>query len=243
MAEITMDVSEYNVILENKKLLEEALEREKYLNNEIQKLKEERIEALEQSSQKVSVVSTKRIIETVSVIEDPKEVFANILTQIGFSYRDVEYVKHSNINFEKLLYRIFKKRDIEEDLGKTVSYKGFDEVEKVLEDKIRAEFLDKIEEAEKVLGREMLWRKDSESMKLKVSSLLDEIQNLQKEKTSLSEKLETALNNVEIEEKYNKLFKKMERLKEVVKDGCGIFTIGTYTKRINDIIYDYNREK
>lgn len=53
MAEITMDVSEYEAMKKNERLLEESLENERTLRTELEKLKEEKIKALEDATMKV----------------------------------------------------------------------------------------------------------------------------------------------------------------------------------------------
>jgi len=53
MAEIKMDVSEYELLKENKAQLEKALEREKELNSNIETLNKEKIKVLEDAKMKV----------------------------------------------------------------------------------------------------------------------------------------------------------------------------------------------
>ena len=55
MAEIKMDISEYEIMKENKTLLENALKREKQLNNEIKKLHEEKIQTFEDAKHKIVI--------------------------------------------------------------------------------------------------------------------------------------------------------------------------------------------
>ena len=35
----------------------------------------------------------------------------------------------------------------------------------------------------------------------------------------------------------------LERVKKVTKRGCGLFGVGEYTRKINDVLYDDNRTK
>lgn len=52
MAKITMDTSEYEALKENKTLLEKSLENERKLQEQITKLSDEKIKALEDAKMK-----------------------------------------------------------------------------------------------------------------------------------------------------------------------------------------------
>ena len=61
MATITMDTSEYEVLMDKMNLLEKSLEREKELQDKISELKDENIKALENSKMKVvKITKTER---------------------------------------------------------------------------------------------------------------------------------------------------------------------------------------
>lgn len=60
MAEIKMDISEYELLKENKGLLEESLLRERELSEQITKLNQEKIAALEEAKMKVVKITTTR---------------------------------------------------------------------------------------------------------------------------------------------------------------------------------------
>jgi hypothetical protein len=79
MAEIKMDVSEYEAMKENASLLKEALGREKELGEQIKKLNQEKIQALEKIPNKVVHTITQNIYEEVCLQKDPREIAYNML--------------------------------------------------------------------------------------------------------------------------------------------------------------------
>ena len=75
MATVTMDNSEYELLKENIRLLEESKKRENELSKEVEKLQDEKIKALEESSNSVSIIN--KTIETQGFYlkENPKVTF------------------------------------------------------------------------------------------------------------------------------------------------------------------------
>ncbi len=63
MAEIKMDISEYEIMKENKKLLENSLEKERELQEQIKKLNDEKTKVLENAKMKVVKISRTEITE------------------------------------------------------------------------------------------------------------------------------------------------------------------------------------
>ena len=78
MAEIKMDLSEYEVLIENKNLYKQGLEREKELNNKLDLLNKEKIKILEESKMKVVKTIKKEILETTSVMVSSVEFIRNV---------------------------------------------------------------------------------------------------------------------------------------------------------------------
>jgi hypothetical protein len=90
MGKIEMDLSEYDKMQENKRLLEASLDKERSLGDRIKELEEEKRKALEDSAHKVTKI-TKTVLEehTVGVIDsrgivrsgiDHQQTFMNILS-------------------------------------------------------------------------------------------------------------------------------------------------------------------
>jgi len=240
MAEIKMDMTEYNSIMENKKLLEEALEREKELNKEIQKLKEEKIQVLENNSKKVSVITTKKKEHVVRTAYNAEEVFKHILYDLGVSYRTVQNLDFVGVDFNRYIDKFFITSVVEEEQDKQIVYKGLDEVEQIVEDKLRAEYLNKIENADAVLKREVLWRREEESKRLEIYSLRNSVKELESENKSLKDEIKNLKEKVNDTRKLKELENKIEKLKKATKGGCGLFGVGEYTRKINNILYEDN---
>ena len=243
MAEITMDMTEYTSIMENKKLLEQALEREKELNKEVQKLKEEKIQVLENNSKKVSVVITKKSEQIVRAVHDAKEVFKHILYDLGVSSRGVNQLDLVGVDFNKYINRLFITSTLENEEDKQIAYKGLDEIEQIVEDRLRAEYLNKIENADAILKREILWRREEESKRLEINSLRASVKELESENKSLKKEIENLKDKVNDTSKLNILENKIESLKKVTREGCNLFGVGEYTRKINNILHNEDRTK
>ena len=84
-----MDASEWEAMKKVEKLLEEAVEREKVLSSEVEKLQQEKIKALEDNARMVTIKKEVTIVETVQCKTDPRLVmerfFGMIASQINHS--------------------------------------------------------------------------------------------------------------------------------------------------------------
>ena len=78
MAEIKMDLSEYEVLIESKNLYKQGLEREKELNNKLDLLNKEKIKILEESKMKVVKTIKREILETTSVMVSSVEFIRKV---------------------------------------------------------------------------------------------------------------------------------------------------------------------
>ena len=92
MAKIEMDVSEWDIMKENKALLEKSLETEKELNKEIKRLNEEKIEILELTKKKVVSYSTKTIQEVLFAKSLNFELLSSILVESGLATQSAKEV-------------------------------------------------------------------------------------------------------------------------------------------------------
>lgn len=149
MAKIEMDISEYEIMKENKVLLEKALEKERSLHEQIKKLNEEKMYALLEA--KMKVVKT---VETTSndyiyeVRPDSSSVWMDIYSYFG--------VRNNNNNFthdlSKIVDLFFRKTNIKSEPKITVTTHGLDDIKKEIkakvESKISLEQRNKLESAE-----------------------------------------------------------------------------------------------
>lgn len=79
MAKIEMDISEYEAMKENKKMLEDSLNRERELSSKIDKLKEEKIEALKEAEKKVIKYTEVQNIDCILQRRPDKQIISELM--------------------------------------------------------------------------------------------------------------------------------------------------------------------
>ena len=146
MATVQMDSSEYELMKENKELLEQALKREKSLSEEIDRLNKEKIKVLEESSKKISIIRKNKNEEYVMITNNSYnnlENFYDLIRNAGnrnslqpckfdFDYMiknlftrtktvDAEQISYEIVGLDEARTEIEKK--LREDLDKEVKYK------------------------------------------------------------------------------------------------------------------------
>lgn len=102
MAKITMDSSEWEAMKKVERLLEESLVREKELSANVEKLQQEKIEALEANEKMVTIKKTVISSETIQCKNDPdlimRRLFGIIANGINESIRSKRGVGHVSID-------------------------------------------------------------------------------------------------------------------------------------------------
>jgi hypothetical protein len=107
MAKIEMDISEYEIIMENKKLLEESIQRERSLNDKIEELNKEKIKALEDAKMKVIKIEKTEMTEWTLNLKDDLSIwrelwrFATNGNQIPNMPDYIRFGRISDMFFEK----------------------------------------------------------------------------------------------------------------------------------------------
>lgn len=209
MAKIEMDLSEYKLIEETKKFLEEAVKREQTLTAEIKELhqekitlNEEKLKAYEKAS--MSVAYIKRHVNEEYCYGEPTEKVSRILTSfIWNNAGNFHSALDNNDIVGKLLKDILREipKTKHERSSETVEYKGVDEFKDDLKDKLQKEL-------------------DSD-IKLKLeryAEMIVDIANLKGEsegKARRIEKLENQLANSDKELEFNKT--QLDSLRELFK--------------------------
>lgn len=208
MAEIKMDLSEYEVLIENKNLYKQGLEREKELNNKLDLLNKEKIKILEESKMKVVKTIKREVLETTSVIVSGVEFIRRVRVFLtNFPYGA------SDDNFKKFLQQLFVtkklpaiteseetyiigldevKKDIREDLEKNLS-RNIREKLSFIDDFIeQKEFL--IKEKENLFSENSDLKKEIERLNLTIINLNTTIE-IEKEKNFNLWKIKHVLKN------------------------------------------------
>ena len=104
MAEIKMDVTEYELMKDKARLLEESLKREKELNGQIAKLKDEKIQALEDAKYKVvTVTKTEHTEHTLAKVSNKGELVSKLKEILVHLTSNHPYLEYANI----IIYEIY----------------------------------------------------------------------------------------------------------------------------------------
>lgn len=134
MAKITMDTSEYEVMKENKKLLENSLEKERSLQEEIKKLNEEKLKALEDAKMKIVKISKTERTDFVMKRRDDHEVWGRLFQVLGVSYHTRV---HEWMSVDSLIEAFFQR-------GTSISHPPVTEVTTHGLDEIKAEIREEL---------------------------------------------------------------------------------------------------
>jgi len=204
MAKVTMDDSEYELLKENKRLLEEALSETKRQQAEIDRLNKEKLEILENSKMKVTKVTRLETYESVWI--DQPEVFA--LEQLNRNLTRHFNSYGTNVSFKSVksvIDTFFKRVVTTSDPKIEITTLGLDEVRKEireeLQSKIDSDIKDKLANADKALEAYSILSKT-------VDDLREENYNLSKYNSDLIDhnvKLKDAESNLsKLESKYQR---------------------------------------
>lgn len=143
MAEVTMSLDELRLMEKNSKLLEQALIKEEKLNEEIIKLKEEKIKALETNEKTVTIIEEIHVAESL-MCQVSLDNLMHRLSQYFESYRIGRISQYDIIDEVKRVQDLFytqkhELRTTGEGTYKTVTHKGLDQVKKdIAEDYVKS---------------------------------------------------------------------------------------------------------
>lgn len=195
MATIKMDVSEYEALKETQELLKESLKKEEALKEEIQRVRDEKIEALEAAQKKV--IKTIRVIrqENITVRKPAYEIteaFKRLIKQTdGFV---------GSYDVGTLINACFKTTIVETDpVQEDTSYQGFTETKIELRNQIRDEIEDEVKEKIEKFDDFSI---ENYNLKNNVDTLQHRINALEGQKQELENSLELA----------HRKFKKIEEI-------------------------------
>lgn len=171
MAKVEMDISEYEMMKENKKLLENSLEKERILQEEIKKLTDEKLKAYEDAKMKVVKTTTTEHNEYVMVKNNPHDIVRKLGSLLGIN--GLNYFKTpSEFSIDNLISTFFTVVKTKSFPTTTVETVGLNEIK---------------EDIRKELNGEI-----NESIKTKLENydkLLEENSNLVKENKDITDSL------------------------------------------------------
>lgn len=144
MAKIEMDLSEYEKMMEVKKLLENSLEKERELEKEIRSMNDARIQTLKDAEMKVIKISRKEVVEYPIQKIESRYVISEFLKRLGTR----EVPPHICNTYIEDLGDIFFRKDkvISYPSEETITMHGLDEIRKEIRDSVEKDIREELEE-------------------------------------------------------------------------------------------------
>ncbi len=228
MAKIEMDISEYEIMKENKKLLENSLETERKLSEEIKKLQEEKLKALEDA--KMKVVKINRTIITEHVIQKTGSSISNFIDSVfngNFIHR------HSTLDKNLIFNKCFDYIKSESTPYEEITVHGLDSIRAELREDIvknlDRDITDKVKRAEKIF-------EESNKIFDKNNVLISENELLVKTNKNLIEELELKSKNIENLKKFEENSIKFHNIKHILRNGYTIWNMNKLLKEISKFL-------
>lgn len=214
MAIIKMDVSEYETLKENAKLLQTSLDREKELQSQIQKLNQEKIKALEDAKMQVVHITKTEHTEYLLYKKEPADVIKNLLNFLKINGNHYSISTLADHTVPKIQETFFDK-------AKTVSFpneeyttKGLDDVKAEIRIQLNKELSEDIKQ--KLQSAELNQAKYSEVVN-KVKTLENELTKKQKSIDSLDASFTDLTEKLEESKKYTSTLQNYEQKIEEIK--------------------------
>lgn len=191
-----MDISEYEEMKKNATLLEASLKRETELSSKIDKLNQEKIEAMEQAQKSVTIITKTEINEYLHSKIDVHTA-KEIITQVARVLNDKTGPMSFSMDYspqrmiEHLAERLFTKEKItsvDED-NKTIVFKGLDEVKEMIREEFSKKFKLELEDLNTLRTVNEKLRKQNQSLTTENDIHLKNVKALERENKVLKLKL------------------------------------------------------
>lgn len=239
-----MDISEYDIMRENKTLLEKSLENERLLQKDIEKLQKEKIKALEDAKMKVVKITKSEKTEYVYLTNDPYESYRNLTRFLGLNPNEHSQFVKNNLSYEILIDSFFKRTTNYSPTTEEITLHGLDEIKVELRENIKKELnreiQNKLEEAEEMFSEHSKLLESNQKLISNNDDLSKYNKNLLEEKEKLESQLKTQKETIEkelrdsiikeVSEKVEKeitegqtSIKIVNKIKEILGDGYGLF--------------------
>lgn len=242
MAKIEMDVSEYEAMKENKRLLEQSLERERELKDQVDKLNDEKIQAVEDAQKKVVKIRKKTITEHKVVKRPYDDIVRNFYA--WYSERDMfrgvysEYEQERNLN--RLIDWMFDTvtSETDDDGIEEVTTHGLEQVKHEIAEEYKAsmdkKYAQRLEDAKEAL-------EVNNKLHEKISELRTEYDQVSSSNEFYSKRTEelTKENN-ELEEFIESIGLQSNKIHSLVSEEFHIFNAYSKLKRIHETVKDSN---
>jgi len=217
MAKIEMDISEYEIMKENKKLLEDSLNKERELQKQVEQLTKDKIKALEDAKMKVVKITKSEVTEhLLRKRVDETYVFRELLHVLGIDYRYSQH-KPDFIHIDHLQNTFFEKvKSFSMPIEETTTC-GLDEIKVEIREELKAKMDDdikcKIQNAETALSKNDELLKENKTLSTDNNLFIEKNKKLTEQCDELTKKL------TEIENGNETLVK----VKDTLKNGYGVW--------------------
>ena len=222
MGTIEIDISEYEAMKENKRLLEDSLKNERGLQEQIKKLSEEKTKALEDAKMKVVKIKKSEVTEHVLRKRNDDLIYRELFHLVGSSmggYMDRRGLK-SEIEYlstEQLIDLFFERAKSYSTPYEETTTHGLDEIKAEIRDVLMSEMTEDTKHKIKAAEAALLRNDDL----FKENRLLTKENNLLVEKNKrLVERCDEVLNKLD---KAENDVKTLSKVKDILKDGYGLW--------------------
>lgn len=220
MAKIEMDMTEYDLMRENKKLLEESLKKERELEKQIANLTKEKIDALENAKMRVVKTKKSEITEHLLRKRDDQSIWRELWNLMGIDYRDQrQYLPpiNSYLNISRLGDTFFEKATSISMPVEEITTHGLDEVRNEIREELKSkmdeETSTKLKRADETLSKYDTILKENKK-------LSDEIESTIGKNKILVERLDTLTEDINGKKKAESI---LTNINEILKDGYGFW--------------------
>jgi len=243
MAEIKMDISEYEAMKENKRLLENSLQKERDLNDEIKKLNTDKTKALEDAKMKVVKISKSEINEYYYKKKNDYDTFKTLHSFVS-NYASNNAHSHSPtsyFNIDGLIDNLFDKIKTTSIPYEEITTYGLDEVKSEirndLKEKMDGDIKTKLERAEKISIRNNELITENKTLVNENLLLNDLNKNLMTQVDELNKKVTYA--SIEVTKINNHINHDKEvlfKIKDILKDGYGFWNKSELLNKVTTLI-------
>jgi len=256
MAQIKMDVSEYEAMQENKKLLEESLKREKELSAEVSKLQKDKIEALRDAQKKIikinKHVTREYIIPHLSESEMMEKLNREFYYWADMMHRGKQHriPDHNRFSMEVLgtsrrFADLFFSKEKSHDMttSEEITTHGLDEIKAELKTQLESEMTtatkQKLEKAAKALKKESEYLEKIDNLLNETSTQKSEIRHLEDMLKSLEKNLESVNLDVKL---FQELKDAVSQMGTILYSGASIWNLKRLFEQLKDV-YSEIQEK
>jgi hypothetical protein len=229
MAKIEMDISEYEAMKENKKLLENSLEKERGLQEQIKKLTDEKTKALEDAKMKVVKISKTEITEYLMRKREDSYIWRELWHLLGLDYRGLPKMPDC-IHTDHLASVFFEKVKSYSMPNEETTTHGLDEIKAEIRNDLKAKMDEetnrKIKNAETALSKNDELLKENRTLTTDNGTLTEKNKKLTEQCDELTKKI------TDIEDG-NKV---LSDVKDTLKNGYGFWNKSELLDKIISII-------